>query len=60
VGRNIRSIFGENINIGRRELVINRNGKHLLPLATVLSFSIPFTANATNGMNLEGYGPVLF
>ena len=39
--------------------MIHRNGKHLLlPLATVLSFSIPLSAYATNGMNLEGYGPI--
>jgi long-chain fatty acid transport protein len=35
-----------------------RIGKQLVPLATVLSLSIPFSANATNGMNLEGYGPI--
>ena len=37
---------------------MNRHGKYLLPLATVVSFTIPVSAFATNGMNLEGYGPI--
>jgi long-chain fatty acid transport protein len=38
--------------------VINLNGKRLLPLATLVGLGIPFSALATNGMNLEGYGPI--
>jgi long-chain fatty acid transport protein len=37
---------------------MDRNSKGLLAAAVSIALGVPFAAHATNGMNLEGYGPI--